>query len=67
MTTVSPRVDAEALDLIDVVQRDIGDGHAADEDRREQPDGRELAGPADLPADVVQHRRLLLGLVLVVR
>ena len=60
-----PIVHAQPLDLIDVVQRDVSDGYAADEDRLEVADGRELAALADLPAHILQHRRLLLGLVLV--
>ena len=44
--------EAEALDLVGVVEGGAGDGGAADGDRRERGDGGELAGAADLGADV---------------
>src|SRR5205823_6062053 len=43
--------EAEARDLVAVVERDVGDDHAADADRLQPPDGRELAGAADLDID----------------
>jgi hypothetical protein len=58
-------VEVEACDLVDVVERDVGDGDAADEDGLELPDGREIAAFADLPADGFQQGRLLLGFVFV--
>ena len=47
------------------MQGDVGDGDAADENGFEPADGREVAALADLPLDVLQHRRLLLGFILV--
>ena len=55
----------EPLDLVDVVQRDVRHRHAADEHRLELANRREIAALAHLPADILQHRRLLLGFVLV--
>ena len=46
--------DAEARDFVGVVQRGAGDGGAADEDRGERGDGRDLAGAADLEEDVFE-------------
>ena len=48
--------DAEAGDLVGVVQRGAGDGGAADEDRRERGDRRHLAGAADLEEHAFELR-----------
>src|SRR5690606_27251304 len=45
---------AEAADLVAVVERDVRYHHAADGDRREAPDGGELAGATDLDVDGFQ-------------
>ncbi len=46
--------DAEAGDLVGVVQGGAGDGGAADEDRHERGDGGDLAGAADLEVDAFE-------------
>src|SRR5688572_23169478 len=46
------QVQIEPLDLVDIVQRDVGHSDAADENRLEQTDGRQIASLADLPANV---------------
>jgi hypothetical protein len=46
--------DAEAGDLVGVVQGGAGDGGAADEDGRERGDGGDLAGAADLEEDAFE-------------
>jgi hypothetical protein len=48
-----------------VVQRGVGDGHAADEHRRQLGHRRELAGAAHLHVDGLDRGQLLLGRVLV--
>ena len=51
-----------ALDLVDVVQRRIADGHATDEHRLETGHRRERTGAADLEADLAHHgKRLVSG------
>ncbi len=47
-------LDAEAFDLVGVVERGAGDGGAADEDGSECGDGCDLAGAADLEEDVFE-------------
>src|SRR5438874_11538037 len=42
---------SEPCDLVAVVEGDVSDDHSADADGFESPDGRELAGPADLDVD----------------
>ena len=62
-TTHDDRVaDADVLarDLVHVVQRDVADGYAADEDGHDVRDRRERAGAADVEPDVLHHRRLFL-------
>src|SRR5439155_13511728 len=59
------QVNIEPADLIDVVQRDVGDGDAGDEDGFELADRREIPALADLPIDVFEDRRLLLGFIFV--
>jgi len=44
--------EAEALDLVGIVEGGAGDGGATDGDGGEDRDGRELARAADLGADV---------------
>jgi hypothetical protein len=46
----------EAGDLVGIVERRIGDDHAADRDRLQPRDGGQLAGAADLDVDRVQGR-----------
>ena len=52
---------AEALDLIAIVERDVGDDDAADANRRKPADGSKLAGAADLDVDRFKRRFGLLG------
>ena len=52
--------DVLARDLVLVVQRGVGDDHAADRHRLELGGGRQRAGAADLDLDVEQARRRLL-------
>jgi len=54
-----------ATGLVLVVQRGIGDGHAAHEYRRQLGHRREFAGAPDLHVDAQHRRELLLGWVLV--
>ena len=61
MRTRSPIAQAEPRDLVAVVERDVGDDHAADADRRQPPDRRQLAGAADLDVDRFERRLGLLG------
>ena len=49
-------LDAQTLDLIHVVQCGVSDGRAADQNRRQHCDGRELASAPHLHADVFQLR-----------
>src|SRR4051812_49997142 len=42
---------AQPRDLVPVVERDIGDDHAADADRLQPTDRSQLAGSADLDVD----------------
>jgi hypothetical protein len=46
-----PDPQAEPLDLVAVVERDVGDDHSADADRGKPTHGRQLAGAADLDVD----------------
>ncbi len=57
--------DVLALDLLEVVQRGVAHGAAAEEDRLQPRDGRERAGAADLDVDGEQPGLRLLGLVFV--
>ena len=50
-----------ALQFVDVVQRGVADGHAADEHGLEPRDGRQRAGAPHLPLDRAHRRHLLLG------
>ena len=52
---------AQPLDLVAVVERDVGDDHAADADRLQPSDGRQLAGAADLDVDRLQRGFGFLG------
>ncbi len=52
-------------DLEQVVQRGVGDGDAAHEDRRQPRHGRELAGAADLHVDAFHARDHLLRRIFV--
>ena len=52
---------AQPLDLVAVVERDVGDHHAADADRLQPPDRRQLAGAADLDVDRLERRLGFLG------
>src|SRR5206468_10879938 len=47
---------AEPRDLVAVVERDIGDDHAADAHRLEAPDRRQLAGAPHLDVDAFERR-----------
>ena len=51
------------MNLIDVVQRDVHDGDAADEDGFQIADRCDFSALAYLPTDIAQDRRLLLGFV----
>ncbi len=51
---------AEPRDLVAIVERDVGDDHAADADRSQPPDRRQLAGAPDLDVDRFQRRLGLL-------
>ena len=53
--------ETEPLNLVAIVQRDIGDDHAADSDWLEPADGRQLARPSDLDVDRFERRLRLLG------
>ena len=50
-----------ALDLVDVVQGRIADGHAADEHRFETRHRRERTGASDLESDLAHHGKRLVG------
>ena len=52
---------AEPRDLVAVVERDVGDDHAADPDRVQPPDRGQLPGAADLDVDRFQSRLGFLG------
>ncbi len=53
---------SEALDLVAVVERDVGDDDAPDPDRLQPPDRGQLAGAPDLDVDRLQRGlRLLSG------
>ena len=52
---------AEPRDLVAVVERDVGDDHAADADRLQPPDRRQLAGAADLDVDRFERGLGFLG------
>ena len=52
---------AQPLDLVAVVERDVGDDHAADADRFQPPDRGQLAGAADLDVDRFERGLGLLG------
>ena len=56
---------AQALDLVAVVERDVGDDHAADADGRESADGCQLTGSADLNVDCFEGGLGFLGWKLV--
>src|SRR5690349_21253504 len=47
--------EAEALDLVAIVKRDVSNNHATNADRREAADGRQLAGAADLDVDRLER------------
>jgi hypothetical protein len=49
------------LDLVAIVERDVGDDHPADPDRLQAPDRGQLAGAADLDVDRLERRLGLLG------
>ena len=51
----------EPRDLVAVVERDVGDDHPADADRRQPPDRGQFAGPPDLDVDRLEHGLGLLG------
>ena len=53
--------DVLARDLVLVVQRGVGDHHAAHGDGLELGDRRQRTGAADLDVDLAQHGRRLLG------
>ena len=46
----------EPGNLVAIVQRDVGDDHAADSDRSQPPDRSQLAGAADLDVDRFERR-----------
>ena len=52
---------SEPLDLVAVVERDVGDDHPADADGLEPADGRQLAGAADLDVDRFERGLGFLG------
>ena len=52
---------AQPRDLVAVVERDVGDDHAADADRLQPPDRGQLAGAADLDVDRFERGLGLLG------
>ena len=59
----NPIADAQAEpgDLVAVVEGDVGDDDAADPDRLQPPDRRQLAGAADLDVDRLERRLGFLG------
>ena len=61
MRTRSPMRRPEPRDLVAVVERDVGDDDAADADRLQPPDRRQLAGAADLDVDRLERGFGLLG------